>query len=99
MSNETAEAARVDALGYVEQTIYANEGTGATITWCNAEVLEMLGEIAERLRLDVSGGWRTGRCRDGAHVKCVAPMECECACHFEDDDRESHDSEENHGTR
>ena len=52
MSNPTEDEARTDALGYVEQTIYANEDNGVFVVWKNAEVLELLEEIAERLRLD-----------------------------------------------
>lgn len=51
MSNETPDAARLDALGYVEQTIYANEDSSPAITWRNDEVVELLREVAERLRV------------------------------------------------
>ena len=52
MSNPTSEEARADALGYIEQTIYANEDNPLALVWTNAEVLELLGEIYERLALD-----------------------------------------------
>ena len=52
MSNPTSDSARSDALGYIEQTIYANEDNSPAVTWTHAEVREMLFDIAERLRLD-----------------------------------------------
>ncbi len=52
MSNPTADEARADALGYVEQTIYANEDSSPRVIWTNAEVLDLLYEIAERLNVD-----------------------------------------------
>ena len=61
MSNPTADEAVLDALGYVEQTIYSNEDNSPAVTWTNAEVLELLGEIAERLTID-------GCCEDCTHV-------------------------------
>jgi hypothetical protein len=50
------QSARVDALGFVEQTIYANEDSDDSVVWRNSEVLSMLIEVAERLR-----PWSVGR--------------------------------------
>lgn len=53
MSNETPDVARLDALGFVEQTMYANEDSSPSLTWRNDEVMSLLAEIAERLRVEV----------------------------------------------
>lgn len=52
MANPNDSAARNDALGFIEQTIYANEDNSPAVTWRDDEVRELLYEIAERLRLD-----------------------------------------------
>jgi hypothetical protein len=43
-------ADRVDALGFIEQTIYANADSPDTVTWRNGEVLDLLRDVAQRLR-------------------------------------------------
>lgn len=50
MSATTEQAGWRDALGYVEQTIYANSDGSPAVTWRNSEVINLLTEIAERLR-------------------------------------------------
>lgn len=52
MSNPTTDDACADALGYIAQTLYANEDNSASVMWTNREVLDLLGEIAERLAVD-----------------------------------------------
>lgn len=42
-----------DALGFIDQTIYANEDSGPRVTWRNAEVLELLAEIRRMLVPDL----------------------------------------------
>lgn len=54
-AEDAEDAARLDALGCVEMTIYCNEDNPAGTLWTNAEVLELLAEIAERLCVDGSG--------------------------------------------
>lgn len=44
-----ANRARLDALGYVEQTMYANGDSPRPLAWRNDEVMSMLAEIAELL--------------------------------------------------
>lgn len=46
-----------DALGFIDQTVYANEDSRPDLKWTNAEVLELLGEIRGKLTApaDVDG--------------------------------------------
>lgn len=48
-------ADRIEALGFIEQTIYANEDSPGTVTWRNDEVLGLLRDIAERVRREDGG--------------------------------------------
>ena len=36
-------------LGFIDQTIYANEGSSEAVTWRNAEVLDLLRTIRSTL--------------------------------------------------
>jgi len=95
MSNATPDEARLDALGYVEQTIYANEDNPEPSTWSNADVLELLQEVAERLMLDgeiiaPECGATIDSLVDVGHTHvCCAPQDhgdahaCECGAWFE----------------
>lgn len=38
-----------DALGFIDQTVYANEDSSPRVKWRNGEVLELLAEIRHRL--------------------------------------------------
>ena len=38
----------LDALGFIDQTMYANQDTSTAI-WSNAEVLELLGMVRDKL--------------------------------------------------
>jgi len=42
-----------DALGYIDQTIYANEDASPRLKWRNSEVLDLLCEIRTRLTATV----------------------------------------------
>lgn len=55
------ENAAAAALGFIEQTIYANEDLSAGVTWRNDEVLELL-----RVARDIMIGQRCGFCEASA---------------------------------
>lgn len=42
----------IATLGFIDQTVYANEDSGADVTWANTEVLELLAEIRRALVAD-----------------------------------------------
>jgi hypothetical protein len=44
---------RVRAVGFIDQTIYANEDNGAGATWRNDEVLGLLREVRRQLVPDL----------------------------------------------
>jgi hypothetical protein len=45
--NEVARLRKVieDALGFIDQTIYANSDNGASVTWRDDEVMNLLGDV------------------------------------------------------
>lgn len=45
-------ARNTDALGFVDQTVYANDDNRDDLRWSNAEVLELLGMIRDKLSTD-----------------------------------------------
>lgn len=52
-----AEAGNNDALGFIDQTVYANDDNRPDLKWTNTEVLELLGVIRDKLAApaDVDG--------------------------------------------
>jgi hypothetical protein len=43
-----------DALGFIDQTVYANEGNGPDVVWTTPEVLELLADIRRALTVGLS---------------------------------------------
>lgn len=48
-----ADLAQLHSVNFIDQTRYANEGNNPSVTWTNAEVLELLGIIREQIEEDI----------------------------------------------
>ncbi|KJL49515.1 hypothetical protein RS84_00228 [Microbacterium hydrocarbonoxydans] len=48
-SKGRADAQRDATIGFIDQTVYANEDNRPDLKWTNAEVMELLGNIRELL--------------------------------------------------